>query len=387
MDEKRDSVAGELPIEDAAAEAGTDAVEQIADAVDSTEGEIDVAEAEAAAEPELAAEPESGELAEADEPEPESEPSVPEEPEAPARKPSSSASMADLVIVGILSVILGVLLCLPGMLGMTSGSEKSESASGSVAATVNGTPISEEEITNYVMDFRTQQGLDSDDAWGEWMVGYGYTAEALRADTVDYFVNRELLKQAIAEQGVEVEDSQVDEYIASITEQVGGEEAFKEALEEEGLDLDTYRSEILFSLQQQALAEKVAPAGDEVDDAQVLEIVKMYFPDSVDEKATSLDGVDGEIVEQVRSMLKSSALQQAFSQWMEDYRSNANIVVVDMPESLPYAIDLAPYEEKAKQAAQDGDLDDSDESDDAEIEEIELEEASEESASASAQSK
>ena len=379
MDEKKDLAVDERAAE-GAVEAIDDAAEQSADVVDSaepSEGAVEVsaeddpvdadnedsalegeAEETGAEKPvednAVVEEPEKADVAETAEAVEEA--AAPQAPAKPAKKPATFIKMGDLVIVGVLSIILGVLLALPSFLGMTSGEKTSEGSSGATAATVNGVAISEDEVTKYVMDFRSQQGLDNDDSWGEWMVGYGYTPEDLRSDTIDYFVNRELLKQAIAEQGIVVEDSKVDEYIATITEQVGGEEAFQKALEQEGLDLETYRSEILFSLQQQALAEKVAPADGSVDDAQVLEVVKMYFPDSVDSKATSLEGVDPEIVDQVRSMLSSSAMQQAFSQWMDDYRSKAKIVIVEMPASLPYAIDLAPYQEKAKQAAQDGSL-------------------------------
>lgn len=170
-------------------------------------------------------------------------------------------------------------------------------------------------------------------------------------------------------------------------------------MEQEGLDLNTYRDEVRFSLEQQALAEKVVPADTKVDDAQVLEVVKMYFPDAVDENAKNLDGVDKETVDQVRSMLESSAVQEAFSKWMDDYRSKAKVVIVDMPASLPYDIDLTPYQEAAKQAEQNESSANGEEVDEIEVvdgdgEEVEIVEASEgsseaasSSASASAQSK
>ena len=404
MDENKDAVVDELA-EESATDAVEEAVEQASDQaafVEDTvetdepeapevledavapeaEKEVEIGEAEEIPEEAEAEEAEeSGEEAEVKEVKSEIDPAAVEAPAAPAKKASPYASTADLLIVGIIAIIMGVLLALPSFLGMTSQGEKETGASGGVAATVNGVAISEDEVTKYVTDFRASQGLESDESWGTWMVSYGYTAEDLRSDTVDYFVNRELLKQAIAEQGIQVEDAKVDEYIASITEQVGGEEAFNEALKGEGLDLDTYREEVLFSLQQQALAEQVVADKAKVDDDQVLEIVKMYFPDSVDEKATTLDGVDKDTIEQVRSMLESSALQQAFSEWLEEYRSKANVVIVEMPKSLPYAIDLTPYEEAANQASQ------SDGGEDVDVDVAESDEADASEGSASAQSK
>ena len=302
----------------------------------------------------------------------------------PKAKRATGTGIGDLVAVGIFSIILGVLLALPSFLGVTGGDEQAKDTATGVAATVNGVVINEDEVTQYVMDFRKQQGIESDDAWGEWMVMYGYTPKALRSDTVDFFVNRELLKQAITQEGIEVSESEVDDYIAMITEQVGGESAFKEALEMEGLTLETYRENILFSLQQQALAQKVAPAG-EVDDAQVLELVKMYFPDQVDEDATTLEGVDESTVEEMRNMLASANSQQAFDEWMKAYREKANVVVVDMPESLPYDIDLTPYQAQADGAETSDGADAA--SGDAETAEVESEASSEEAASAESQDK
>ena len=383
MDEKKDAVLDDAVVDGSEAETtGEDAavaVEPEGDNAPESDGEnsADAQDAEPAKEVVESSEPaESAEPEGSSEPVAASEATVPTPPakDKPKEKRAKGSGIGDLVAVGIFSIILGVLLALPSFMGVTGESGGTESsASGSVAATVNGTAVSEDEITKYIMDFRTQQGLEDDSAWGEWMVMYGYTPEALRSDTIEFFVNRALLKQAIAEEGIEVADSEVDDYISMITEQVGGQSAFEEALKTEGLTLDTYRENVLFSLQQQALAEKVAPAA-EVDDAQVLELVKMYFPDKVDEDATSLEGVDEATIEEIRSMLASSATQQAFDEWMQTYRQKANVVTTEMPASAPYNIDLAPYQAQEDSA---------DASGSAEAPEIEVEEASGESASAS----
>ena len=147
-----------------------------------------------------------------------------EQIEAAPKRKESSIRIGDLVAVGVLSIILGTLLVLPSILGTTNSDSSSAAGSGSAAATVNGVVISEDQVTKYVMDFRTKQGFESDEDWGQWMAELGYDAESLRSDTIDYFVERELLKQAIDEHGVSVEDSAVDDYIASISEQVGGED-------------------------------------------------------------------------------------------------------------------------------------------------------------------
>ena len=46
-------------------------------------------------------------------------------------------------------------------------------ASKGAAAKVNGTEISEQSVTDYIQSFRTAQGLEKEDAWGQWLVHYG----------------------------------------------------------------------------------------------------------------------------------------------------------------------------------------------------------------------
>lgn len=284
------------------------------------------------------------------------------EPAAPAEPAKSDAltpavPLGSLVVVGIFALLLGVLLTLPTFLGLTGGGDSSSQAvAGGVAATVNGTPISEDVITDYIANFRVAQQLDTDEAWGEWMVSFGYEPKQLRTDTINYYVDRELLKQAIQEEGITVEDSEVDDAIAQMAEQLGGQEMLEEALAAQNMDMDSYRNDVRFSLEQQALAQKVAPADVEVNDEDILDIAKMYYPDSAPEDADSIDDIDAEIVEQIRSMLASSSVQQAFTEWMEERRASATIVVNDMPEGLPYDIDLTPYQQAANGDAEDDEV-------------------------------
>lgn len=66
---------------------------------------------------------------------------------------------------------------------------------------------------------------------------------------------------------------------------------------------------------------------------------------------TSVDQLPTEFQEYLTYMEQSNASQN-FSTWFEEYRNNAEITVNPMPEGLPYAIDLTPYEEAAAQNAE-----------------------------------
>ena len=321
--ETTDAVTEEATEAEDSADAALADAEEAAEALDSqADGEADCNESETAEQPAFTAVP------------------------APAEEPASKKAkgIGDLVAVGILSIILGVLLCLPTFLNPSSGEGDSD-LSGGVAATVNGTAIGENDVTAYIESFRASQGLTDEESWGKWMVEYGYTPEALRSDTIGFFTQRALIQQAVKENGIEVSDEQVEEQVSQIAEQLGGQEAFEKALSESGTDPQAYRESILLTLQQQELAKKVVQTTESIDDAQVLELLKMYYPDDVDADAKTLDGVDEAKVSEIRSYLESAAIEQGFNEWMNDYAEKAEVVNNDMPEGLPYAIDLAPYQD------------------------------------------
>lgn len=216
---------------------------------------------------------------------------------------------------------------------------------GGVAASVNGVEIGENAVTAYINNFRHAQGLQDDGDWGQWIYDAGYSMEALRSDTIEYLVSQELIRQAAEQEGITVTDAEVDAKIAEARGE-GTDEEYAQALDQQGMTESFYRESVRVSLLQEKLSEKVL-GDNEVDEAQLLEYLKMYYPDDVDEKATSLEGIDEGRIETVRNILKTLNDNQGFSDWMADFRSKAEIVTNKMPEGLPYAVDLTPYIEAA----------------------------------------
>ena len=102
---------------------------------------------------------------------------------------------------------------------------------GAVAATVNGQDIMEQTVTDYIANFRTSSSLESDEAWGEWMVANGYTPESVREEVIDYYVNQDLYDQAAKEYNVTVEQADIDSAMEETKAMFESDEAFQEALE------------------------------------------------------------------------------------------------------------------------------------------------------------
>lgn len=80
------------------------------------------------------------------------------------------------------------------------------------------------------------------------------------------------------------------------------------------------------------------------------------------EEITSIDQLPQEFVDAYRQDAKQQAQQEAYQTWFDEYKQNADIVINDMPEGLPYDVDMSQYQtddgtsdESADDAANDAD--------------------------------
>lgn len=353
-----------------------------------------------------------------------------------------TSTLTKMVVAGAMSVVFafGLTAC--------SGSNDAAKGDGTVAATVNGTEIYEQTITDYVENVREQMGLTEDAAWGEWLVMYGYTPETIRKDVINSYVQRELISQGADEKGITVDQAKVDEYVNSMKQYYETDEEWQAALESAGMTEDYYRSEIELQLKTQALQESFAtdeePAEEDliaqcqmyataydgakksshilfetddkataqdvldkinageldfaaaaqeysVDTASATDggnvgwdatnsfveeyttalealqegqisglveseygwhIIKCTQVFTAPEEVTSSDQLPSEWVDGMKESLKSQAQSEAFNAWLEEAEASADIVINEMPEGLPYDLDLTPYQEAADAAAQ-----------------------------------
>ena len=149
------------------------------------------------------------------------------------------------------------------------------SKTGPTAATVNGTAIPESEITNTIESVRAQSGLDSEEAWGQFLVSNNMTPESIREQIIDSYVNQELIKSGAADLGVKVDGTEVDTYIDSMKANFQDDAAWKEALEQAGFTEESYRESIETSMLQQEVSSYFEEHA-EVSDEDVLESAKNY---------------------------------------------------------------------------------------------------------------
>ena len=127
--------------------------------------------------------------------------------------------------------------------------------SGGVAATVNGTEIKEQKVTDQIENIRKQSGLDDKDQWGQFLVQNDMTPSSVRDQIIDTFVEQELIKQGASELGISVEDSELDEYVDKMKANYDDDEKWKSALEQAGFTEDDYREMIKESLLEQKVGD------------------------------------------------------------------------------------------------------------------------------------
>lgn len=343
-----------------------------------------------------------------------------------------------LCITGLTSVLAVALVACGGE------QESEDGMTGGVAATVNGTEIAEDKITKDVNDFRQSSSLQEEDAWGQWLADNSYTPQTIREDLIDYYVQQELIKQAAKDEGIEIDQTKVNDTVTSMKANYESDEAWNEALSAAGMTEDSYREAVEIALASQALQEKYGVAG-EIPEEEILEYAQMYasaydgakrsshilfneadeatanevlgrinageldfaaaateysqdtasaakggdvgwdklnsfvteYTDALStleldqvsglvkstygyhiikctavftapEQVTSTDQIPSEFLDSIMSSLESSKASQAYTDWLAEYEEKADIVINEMPENVPYNVDMSKYESTTK---------------------------------------
>lgn len=319
---------------------------------------------------------------------------------------------------------------------------KIEGLTGGVAATVNGAEVKEDTVTTYIQQYRTSQGMEEEDVWGQWLADYDYTPEQVREEIVNFYINQELIKQAAKEKNVEVPDTEIDEYVDQMKSYYESDEKWQEALESAGFTEDEYREEVRISLLEGKVQDAVAPsegatdeevieyvmstyngakksshilfaAEDEATAADVLarinageldfaEAAKEYSTDgsastggdvgwdklssfvqeytdalallekdqvsglvtseygihiikctdvfTLPEGTTDISLIPEDFLQPAKSTIEATNKSEAYENWYAEYKESADIVINEMPEKVPYNVDVSKY----KSASEDG---------------------------------
>lgn len=182
-----------------------------------------------------------------------------------------------LVAVGCAAMLLSVsAMACSGVLNEVK-KEEAYHLTGGVAATVNGTNITEDTITNQIMSYRNSAGYTEDADWAKFLVDQGTTPEAYRENMIRSVASNFLIDSAVREYDITVSDEEVDAEFERSAESYGGVDKMMEILQQIGYTEQAYKDSLRSSMQKTKLREKVA-AVEAPTDAEVLE----YFNQNID---------------------------------------------------------------------------------------------------------
>lgn len=352
-------------------------------------------------------------------------------------------------VIGMVALIFG---CVVGLSACSSENDSPEQQveglTGGIAATVNGVEIEEDTITTYIQNYRTYYNVSDEESWGEWLNMYGMSPSEFRENAIDSYIQKELVKQACEEKGIEAGSEEVDGYVEEMRAHYETDEEWQTGLQSAGFeDESKYRENLDENIKARTLEEEVVgdqtPTDEEVleyaqgnmttyggakksshilfnaeDEATAQEVLtklqageldlataaKEYSQDAASaedggnvgwdklnsfateytealtslnegqmsglvtaedgihiilvtqvftapETLTELGQLPEEFVESFRESVLNTKKSEAYNTWYEEYKENADIVINEMPENVPYNIDMSAYETEEEDTA------------------------------------
>lgn len=102
----------------------------------------------------------------------------------------------------VTAALVAVIACLMTML-------LSGCSNDSVAASINGHDIMESQVTERISEMRSLNGLDSDEAWAQWLVNNDMSVSDARTQQIDYIMQGIVLDELAEEHGVTVSGDEI----------------------------------------------------------------------------------------------------------------------------------------------------------------------------------
>ena len=249
-----------------------------------------------------------------------------------------------------------------------------------------GVTVDSAEVDGYVDQMK--QNYDTDEKWQEALTQAGMTEDEYRSEIELQLKNRGLLESFASDEEPSEEDllqyaqmyattydgakrsshilfDSGDEATARevLDKLNAGELDFAEAAKEyskdgsasDGGDVGWDKTSSFVEEYQTALdgLEKDQMSGL-VTSTYGIHIIKCTDVFTAPEEVTSLDQIPSDWVDSIKSSLKSQKQNEAYQQWLEEYKESSDVVINPMPEGLPYAVDMSKYQTSDDAAAEDG---------------------------------
>lgn len=214
-----------------------------------------------------------------------------------------------LVVIGVLAMLLSVsAMACSGLMSQTEDTSTGYKLTGGVAATINGTNLTEDTVTKQIMSMRASNGYTKDKDWAQYLVDNDLTPKKYRKQLIDSYTQQILLQQAQKENGVTVSDKEVEKAWKDACKSAGGAKTFKETLKTYGYTEDTYKDSLKESLAQQKLKDAVAPTS-KPKDSEIVDYINENLSNYNDARRSSniLIKVDSDASDEDKAAAKAKA--------------------------------------------------------------------------------
>lgn len=214
-----------------------------------------------------------------------------------------------LVVIGVLAMLLSVsAMACSGLMSQTESASSGYKLTGGVAATINGTNLTEDTVTKQIMSMRTSYGYTKDKDWAQYLVDNDLTPKKYRKQLIDSYAQQILLQQAQKENGVTVSGKEVEKAWKDACKSAGGAKTFKKTLKTYGYTEDTYKDSLKESLAQQKLKDAVAPTS-KPKDSEIVDYINENLSKYNDARRSSniLIKVDSDASDEDKTAAKAKA--------------------------------------------------------------------------------
>lgn len=249
-----------------------------------------------------------------------------------------------------------------------------------------GITVDSTEVDGYVDQMK--QNYDTDEKWQEALTQAGMTEDEYRSEIELQLKNRGLLESFASDEEPSEEDllqyaqmyattydgakrsshilfDSGDEATARevLDKLNAGELDFAEAAKEYSKDGSASDGGDVGWDKTSSFVEEYQTALDGLEKDQMIglvtstygiHIIKCTDVFTAPEEVTSLDQIPSDWVDSIKSSLKSQKQNEAYQQWLEEYKESSDVVINPMPEGLPYAVDMSKYQTSDDAAAEDG---------------------------------
>lgn len=176
------------------------------------------------------------------------------------------------IAVGVI-VAGGVTIAIPMLSGCTSSSPFGKKG---VAATFDGGDVTENEVNDYIVDYRKAHGLEESDSWKSYLKQSGSTVESIRKAAISTIESRDIVESEAKKHNIKVSDADVDGKIKELRGYYSyNDDEWQEQLKSLGYTSDGYRAYIKDSLLREKLMQQVIKNVN-VKDSDVIYLANEY---------------------------------------------------------------------------------------------------------------